>query len=228
MGTRGYLAFIYKGKLYKIYNHWDSYPQRPGLGWQLVREICWGNLERWKKAIENLKFCTGTPTEEDIQNLREYTDLSVSEQSTKDWYCLTRKCQGGILKILQSGYFNGSCEDVPETLTFGHVWSYLLDFDNNKFRIWQGDKEYPEYACPLDGVKETMFNKDWVDAWNKKHKEGEAEDEEKVDDNKAKAESKKRSKTSDGDQNESDKAEAGEAKDEEKAEGKKPKASSPV
>jgi hypothetical protein len=37
MGTRGYYAFVFRGRFYVYYNHWDSYPA--GLGKIIVDKI---------------------------------------------------------------------------------------------------------------------------------------------------------------------------------------------
>ena len=87
MGTRGYYAIIYNGKMYIMYNHCDSYQEWPGLGWALVREIQWGNLKEWKRALENIKVATGTPTEEDKEALRDYTEGGLIGDDDEDWCC---------------------------------------------------------------------------------------------------------------------------------------------
>jgi hypothetical protein len=175
MGTRGDYGFIYKGKLYVMYNNFDSYPERPGLGWQLVREIVWANLERWKVALDTIKLCSGTPTEEDIKALREGTDTSVREGSLTDWYVLTRKNQGSALRVLQSGYFLGTVTTVDSDTDlkghFEHVWGYLVDFDSNMFRVFIARHERHDLGCPLSAVQDTMFDEDWIIAFNANEEE---------------------------------------------------------
>ena len=39
MGTRGYLAYRFRGRYYVRYNSFDSYPQHPGIGSKLVNDI---------------------------------------------------------------------------------------------------------------------------------------------------------------------------------------------
>ena len=157
MGTCGYWAIIYKGKVYLTYNHFDSYPERPGLGWTLVHDLQWGNIDTWKWALDNIKPCTDgrRPTEEDKDALRAYTDLEVGWQSRDDWYCLTRKCQGSVTKTLQSGYFNGSIYDFDEERLVedlgGEQWGYAIDLDKNEFRTFQGE-EIHFWRFPLDNI----------------------------------------------------------------------------
>ena len=115
--TRGNYGIFINGKLYVMFNHMDSYPEAPGLGRALVVELKWANLEMWKKAIANIKFCSNntnlnmmnasasaststSPTEEDKRKLRPYTDLRVSSKSEDDWRCLTWKTQGSIRHVI--------------------------------------------------------------------------------------------------------------------------------
>lgn len=171
MGTRGFLAFIYKGKLYVMYNQLDCYPEPPGLGWTVVQEILWANLEKWKAALDNIKVADGKPTEEDIKALRPYTDLQVSSQSTDDWYCLTRKCQGSALRILQSGYFYGSVYSLSDVKNisdyFTQDWAYLIDFDKNEFRTFQGRQEVEFWRFPLEAIPENLFERESIETFNK-------------------------------------------------------------
>lgn len=172
MGTRGNYGFIYKGKLYVMYNHFDSYPENPGLGWTLVKEIVWANLERWKVALDTIKICSGKPTEEDVEALRASTDTNVDNGELSNWYVLTRKNQGSALRVLQSGYFNGTVKTVDSELAnnFNNDWGYVIDFDSNKFRVFIWAEERHDLGCALDAVPDTMFDNDWIDAFNTNEK----------------------------------------------------------
>jgi len=82
------------------------------------------------KLLESIKEVSNEvkPTPYDIQKLKKYTDLSVSEHSTQDWYVLLRYTQGSF-HVLHSGYM----ENV-EGMDLGEEYSYVLDLDNKKFR----------------------------------------------------------------------------------------------
>ena len=170
MGTRGYWAIVYKGKMYVMYNHFDSYPERPGLGWNLIQEITWGNIETWKKALERIHIVDGNPTEEDRRNLHPYTDLSVGSGSYGDWYCLTRKCQGSVEKTLRSGYLlddpSPFTEDGLAKRLGAQVWGYAIDLDKNEFRTFQG-AEIHFWRFPLDAIPEGTFSEASIRAFNR-------------------------------------------------------------
>lgn len=139
MGTRGLLIFKHKGKYYSIYNHFDSYFE--GLGINLVKEIkdaiSNGTFDEWKNMLEKCKiiFEDDEPTNDDKEKLKDVTDLTVSRQSSNDWYCLLRKTQGSYVEPLTLGYLKLSNHNLtikPECDLFIE-YTYTLDFDNNTF-----------------------------------------------------------------------------------------------
>jgi hypothetical protein len=80
--------------------------------------------------INKIKIIEREPNSDDIDKLLKYSDFNVSKQSSADWYCLTRKIQGSIKKILKSGYL--LLYSQTENLT-GNIfieYSYVLDFDS--------------------------------------------------------------------------------------------------
>ena len=142
MGTRGLFGFYYKGKYYLVYNHWDSYPE--GLGHDLLREIKYALennlLDNWIQMLIDSRVVSDeiSPTSEDINKLNKYWDLSVDDRSPMNWYCLTRKCQGSFLSVLESGYIYTD-PDYENKLT-GDIfveYSYVLDFDNMRFVLYE-------------------------------------------------------------------------------------------
>ena len=85
------------------------------------------------------------PTQSQIQDLASYTDLSVSTQSTSDWYCLLRRTQGSIITTLEAGY-SLQMDDDQE-------YNYIIDVDKNSFSV----KEY------LNTFTLTEIPDNWVD-----------------------------------------------------------------
>ena len=128
MGTRGTITIIFNGKKFTVYNHYDSYPM--GLGIHLINELIellktYTIHELIVKFNEIKVIDEDEPTSLDITKLQKFTNLTVSTQSTTDWYCLLHKCQGSIAKILESGYalqYDGHDE-----------YNYIINFDDNNF-----------------------------------------------------------------------------------------------
>lgn len=149
MGTRGLFGFFYKGKYYVIYNHWDSYPS--GLGADVVKElknaIKDGGLERWIELLIQIKVVDESipPTVEDIKKLAAYTNLKVSRQSTADWYCLLRDCQGSINEVLSSGYLLNHVDE--KGIPCWEEYAYIVNFDTNKLDFRGYDEDEDEDVC---------------------------------------------------------------------------------
>ena len=134
MGTRGKFGFFYKGKYYMCYNHYDSYPSY--LGVHLLLEIIHADLDEWIKLLENIKEVSDEvkPTEEDIEKLENYTNLTVSNESTNDWYCLLHLTQGSFYQVLNSGYMENK-----QDYDVGAEYCYVLDLDNKQFHAFRTD-----------------------------------------------------------------------------------------
>lgn len=179
MGTRGYFGFIYKGKYYAVYNHWDSYYE--GLGVLLLQEILEAmkdlSFYAWPYLLTQLKVVNDSipPTPEDIEKLKIYTNLTVSQQDTQDWYCLLRGCQGSFVKVLQSGYILNAV-DSEGGRPQDEAYNYYIDFDTNRFydccplnqsslerllKIWSGSSDTMTYdVSDTSGASDTSS-----DAW---------------------------------------------------------------
>lgn len=150
MGTRGYIIIVYKGKVYYIFNRWDSYPR--GLGIKIIKDLLnffnGENSEDWVfklteeqiNILDNIKWVTeNTPIEtNDIENLKEYT-----EGEPDNWYNLTAKTENSLANILKSRY--ALCEDI---MTYREhekgkgnysvyiEYTYEVDFDNFTFKAY--------------------------------------------------------------------------------------------
>lgn len=149
MGTRGNITLIFKQKVVKLYNHWDSYPS--GLGESLVQQLnlllSKMTLEKLIQKLDTLKIVTKDviPTDEDIKKLSPYTSLDVSTQNTDDWYCLMRGCQGYIPAMIESGYLFHQDYDGE--------YNYVLDFDSKKFYLGESDViKFDIDNIPLDWI----------------------------------------------------------------------------
>lgn len=139
MGTRGFIIYIIRNKVYFQYNHWISYPH--GLGADLtnciIKLLQKYSFEELKEQMYNLKEVNDDTfaTKEEINKLKEFSDLCVSSKNPKEWYVLLRKCQGNLDLTLKSGYilsqkFN-KIEDCKLDLFIEFI--YTVDFNNDKF-----------------------------------------------------------------------------------------------
>lgn len=137
MGTRGIMGVRIDGQDKLTYNHYDSYPD--GLGAAMVKDI--------RSLIKTKKFETQAreiifinpetpPTQEQIEKLRPYTDLGVSNQSTSDWYCLTRKLQGNLKDTLAAGVMVDSHNFMNDSLFC--EWAYIVNLDDGLFEVYRG------------------------------------------------------------------------------------------
>lgn len=146
MGTRGAFGVIV-GEQEKIgYNQYDSYPEGNGvenLRW-LRESIADGKLDEIRQQAIDARLVSDEikPTPEDVEALRPYTNLGVSEQSTDDWYCLTRDTQGDIGAMLRCGYIEDNHLFPLDSLFC--EWAYLIDFDKGVLEAYKGfQKELP-------------------------------------------------------------------------------------
>jgi hypothetical protein len=124
MGTRGLFGLIIQGRKYATYNHFDSYPK--GLGAMIVVFILSlspsdiaAMAQRVRDIIVSFNYHTMTPSNsrqwvdpgsKPSTELQErysalgYAELTVSEGTTEDWYCLLYTTRGAkALPAIQSG-----------------------------------------------------------------------------------------------------------------------------
>ena len=153
MGTRGAFGVII-GEQEKIgYNQFDSYPEGRGIEQlQWVRQIVFtkdysfpGDFSKFKTLAEECEVVDDStkPTKREKEALRGWTDLNVSEQSTDDWYCLTRDTHGSIENMLRCGFIYDN-RDFPLDSLFCE-WAYIVDFDQEVFEVYQGfQKKLPK------------------------------------------------------------------------------------
>ncbi len=125
MAVGGTIRIIYNGKFVCLYNHWTSFPNDLGLNLvkELIKLLNEFSINELKVKFEKLVIVTNnrTPNNEEINMLRQYSDITVSFQSLSDWYCLLYKCQGSIIKTLEAGY--ALHNDKKE------IFNYIIDLD---------------------------------------------------------------------------------------------------
>lgn len=140
MGTRGFITFVAEGVEKTTYNHSDSYPAGLGL-WVLadLREFAsTGDLDGLRdKAIKLRVVPEGsTPSAEDIARFAPQADLSVSDRSLNDWYCLLRNTQGSASAILDAGVLIDDREFPLDSVMA--EYGYVIDTDAGCFEAYKG------------------------------------------------------------------------------------------
>lgn len=142
MGTRGLYGFRKNGVDKVTYNHWDSYPD--GLGKQILRFINKYGMEL-NKIYDKIILVdeNSVPTEEQVTECQEFIDTSVSEQSTKDWYCLLYKSFGNPESYAYDlRYMINNISFIHDSLFC--EYGYIINLDTNKLEIWRGFQHLPD------------------------------------------------------------------------------------
>ncbi len=145
MSTRGTFGVRINGKDKLMYNHGDSYPS--GLGVEMLettRHLVKEKGMDWlkeKAAALQMVDSQEKPTEEQIELLKPFTDLSVSERSTEDWYCLTRGMQGDLKAHLELGIGCDGSGFIRDSLFC--EWGYIVNLDSGKLEVYKGFQKQP-------------------------------------------------------------------------------------
>lgn len=166
MGTRGAFGVIV-GEQEKIgYNQFDSYPEGKGrevLAWLRGVVAEEGGVEKTRVLAEGLRLVTDKekPTAIDIERLAPFTDLDVSEQSTDDWYCLTRLAHGDIAATLACGYVLDA-HNFPLDSLFCE-WAYIVNFDTQTFEVYGGFIQEKHDRGRFAGRETPVEDGAWID-----------------------------------------------------------------
>ena len=141
MGTRGFIGFVINGQEKIAYNHWDSYPR--GLGVDVLSFLLNSDPDVIRQQAANLRVVApdSSPTDEDVEKLRGYSDTSVSSGDIKEWYVLLRRTQGNPALMLEAGVIEDAAEFPLDSL-FAE-WGYVIDFDANMFEVYKGFQHAP-------------------------------------------------------------------------------------
>lgn len=172
MGTRGIIGFKTAEKEVIIYNHFDSYPEGLGadvLNW-IAGRIAASDYETFigqtKQQVQSMVAVGDQePTKSQITKCEKagVVDLSVSNRSTSDWYCLLRGAQGNIEKTLEVGFYEDASEFFKEgTHFFGCEYGYMLDLENEVLNFYDGTTD-PKLQIPLSSINNDNIDKLVVD-----------------------------------------------------------------
>jgi hypothetical protein len=142
MGTRGVFGFHKNGVDKITYNHYDSYPT--GLGDCVKEFITKHNVGELNAIFDCIIMVDheSKPTPEQINECKEYTDLSVSDQSTDDWYCITHGSQGNPEAYAEGlKYMLDDPEFLKESLFC--EWGYVINLTTDRLEIYRGFQKHP-------------------------------------------------------------------------------------
>lgn len=144
MGTRGAFGVLIDGQTKVTYNHWDSYPD--GLGQDILDQMIDlfhgrnETLDTVREMARKIEMVTGDtpPTAAQIERLAPFTDLSVGERSTSDWYCLLRGLQGDLKGSLNGGVMIDSRAFLNDSLFCEYAYVVNLDGDRPILEVYRG------------------------------------------------------------------------------------------
>jgi len=136
MGTRGLWGFYNEGKDKLTYNHFDSYPT--GLGETVRKFIISHPVDALRKIASRIELVDGKsePTSKQILECENWTDLTVSSKSVKDWYCLLRESQSDPESYTKLKYMIDSKDFIQDSLFC--EFAYIINLDTEKLEIYKG------------------------------------------------------------------------------------------
>jgi hypothetical protein len=137
MGTRGAVGFRANNQDKVQYNHFDSYPA--GLGSEVLAFIQSSTPEKLKEIANRIVVVDQKipPTDEQIAECADWTDLSVSERSTSDWYCVLRKAQGNLGAYVDGLRYMLNAESFLLDSLFCE-YAYIINTDENVLEFYSG------------------------------------------------------------------------------------------
>ncbi len=179
MGTKGFYAFIYKGKRYVIYNYYDSYPE--ALGNDLINELRKRDLEEWKVLLDKCIIIDSIETydkyfskcDAKIKNdlIKHFEEIilkfnhikNIEEIVPKMDYNDIFNCYGRVCsmeKVLNSGFLFISSGDpfgyMPEDyIPYDSEYGYIIDFDENIFIFKDISNNY-DYTFNLNNLPKSI------------------------------------------------------------------------
>lgn len=141
MGTRGFTGFVVDGTEKIAYQQFDSYPDGVGLAVLRWLRAARDDESAMAAAIRGIRLVSNddVPSDEDVQRLSRFTDLGVSTQSSRDWYCLLRETQGRPALMIAAGVMQDASDFVCDSLFC--EWGYLIDVDTRTFEVYRGFQE---------------------------------------------------------------------------------------
>jgi len=161
MGTRAAFGFRINGIDKVTYNHFDGYAE--GLGSIVFTFAQSTSIKDLREVAERLQLVS----EQDecpadlAAKYALFSDLSVGNQSTKDWYCVLHQVQGhpqywmeGVDHMIDSSCF------LEDSLFC--EFAYIIDLDEEVLEVYKGYNKNPKapgnYAAFCDPSNEDKEN----------------------------------------------------------------------
>lgn len=145
MGTRNLIGGIVNGEWKARYNQYDGHPE--GLGVNVLEFLRTVDVNVFRENFQKVQLVTEEvpPTRAEIQKYKEYSDISVGNQTYKEWYCLLRNTQG--IDTFEEIY-KGKLQHLPDDAVFlGDSlfceWAWIFDFDYSILRVYKGFQKSP-------------------------------------------------------------------------------------
>jgi hypothetical protein len=157
MGTRGVFGFHKNGVDKITYNHFDSYPT--GLGNDVKSFIGKHSVNELNDIFDRIELVgEKPPTDKQIKECEKFTDLTVSEQSTSDWYCLLKHAQGNLESYADGlKYMEGNVTFLKDSLFC--EWGYVINLTTDRLEIYRGFQKKPqENRYRLDISRNAYYN----------------------------------------------------------------------
>ena len=143
MGTRALFGFRKDGVDKAVYRHFDGYPE--GLGSEFVSMLKQVGIDRMNEYFDRIE-CVDVevpPTKAQIEycNSMGWIDLSVSNCSTNDWYCLLRDLQymNAWKKAIEQDklvFIDNYIDFIKDSLFC--EYAYIYDFDKDVLEYYEG------------------------------------------------------------------------------------------
>ena len=146
MGTRGLYGFRKNEQDKTSYNHFDSYPE--GLGADVLKFIRNHSIEEMNEFYDRIIMVDQriTPTYKQKENCIKngFVNLSVSNQSENDWYCLLRNLQGELEKLYECEfpYMIDDSDFIKDSLFC--EYAYIINLDTNVLEFYKGFQHVPQ------------------------------------------------------------------------------------
>jgi len=166
MGTRGAVGLFKGGKGKITYNHFDSYPD--GAGKDILKEVKGTAVEQMKKAFDDIKLVSDSPSKAEIKEYQGYSNAGVGESMSNTevhtYYQLLRGIQGTL-----EPYLNGKVKLMIDNESFLKdslfcEYAYIVNLDKEVFEVWVGFKKEPQENRYKHTKEEIQEEIDW---WKK-------------------------------------------------------------